>query len=91
MITRKIVAEEFKVFMSGTEIIRELGKYSRKTIESEKFSANNRLTISQLGVLAEHSFIPIRSANKPLNSYKPYNYTQPALYLCSTSLISMLN
>ena len=57
MIIRKIVAEEFKGGMSGAEIIRELGKYSRKTMEDVYFSANNLLIISQLGILAEHSFI----------------------------------
>ena len=57
MIISKIVAEEFKGGMSGTEIIRELGKYSRKTMKGVICSANNLLTISQLGILAEHSFI----------------------------------
>ena len=56
MITRRIEAEEFRGGMNGAEIICELGKYSRKTMESKNYSANNLLIISQLGVLAEHSF-----------------------------------
>ena len=59
MIIRKIVAEEFKGGMSGAEIIRELGKYSRNTMDGVKCSANNLLIISQLGDLAELSFIYI--------------------------------
>ena len=55
MITRRIRAEEFNGVMSRTEIIRELGKFSRKTMEGVNCSANNLLIISQLGVLAEHS------------------------------------
>lgn len=43
--------------MSGAEIIRELGKYSWKMKEGVNCSANILLAISQLGVLAEHSFI----------------------------------
>lgn len=57
MITRRIKAEEFNGVMSTAEIIRELGKYSRKTMEGVNCSANNVLIISQLVVLAEHSFI----------------------------------
>ena len=45
--------------MSGAEIIRELSKYSRKTMNDVSCSANNLLIIRQLGVLAEHSFIHI--------------------------------
>ena len=56
MITRSIVAEEFNGVMTGAEIMRELGKYSRKTMEGENCSANKLLIIRQLGVLAEHSF-----------------------------------
>ena len=59
MIIRRIQAEEFKGGMSGEEIIRELGKYSRKTMDGVNSSANNLLIISQLGVLAEHSIIYI--------------------------------
>ena len=59
MITRRIRAEEFNVVMSGAEIIRELSKYSRKTMNDVSCSANNLLIIRQLGVLAEHSFIHI--------------------------------
>ena len=55
MITRRIRAEEFNGVMTGAEIMRELGKYSRKTMECVNCSANNLLIISQLGVLAEHS------------------------------------
>lgn len=62
--------------MSGAEIIRELGKYSRNTMEGVNFSAINLLIISQLGILAEQSFIYFRSDNKPSISYKPYNATQ---------------
>jgi uncharacterized membrane protein len=47
------------VVMRGVEIIRELGKYSRKTMNDVSCSANNLLIIRQLGVLAEHSFIHI--------------------------------
>jgi len=43
--------------MSEAEIIRESGKYSRKTMEGVNCSANNLLIINQLGILAEHSFI----------------------------------
>ena len=50
------MAEEFNGVMSRTEIIRELGKFSRKTMEGVNCSANNLLIISQLSVLAEHSF-----------------------------------
>ena len=57
MITRRIRAEEFNGVMTGAEIMRELGKYSRKTMEGKNCSANNLLIISQLVVLAEHSFI----------------------------------
>ena len=57
MITRRIRAEEFNGMMSDTEIISELGKYSRKIMIGVNCSANNLLIISQLGVLAEHSFI----------------------------------
>ena len=57
MIIREIVAEEFKEGMSGAEIILELGMYSRKKMKGVNCSANNLLTISQLGILAEHSFI----------------------------------
>ena len=46
MITIRIGAEEFNWVMSGAEIIPELGKYSRKTMEGENCSANNMLTIS---------------------------------------------
>ena len=56
MITRRIKAEEFNGVMSTAEIIRELGKYSRKMMNGVNCSANNLLIISQLGVLAEHSF-----------------------------------
>lgn len=59
MITRRIRAEEFNVVMSGAEIIRELSKYSKKTMNDVSCSANNLLIIRQLGVLAEHSFIHI--------------------------------
>ncbi len=55
MITRRIRAEEFNGVMSESEIIRELGKYSRKTMEGVNCSANNLLIISQLVVLAGHS------------------------------------
>ena len=57
MITRRIRAEEFNGVMSESEIIRELGKFSRKTMDGVNCSANNLLIISQLVVLAEHSFI----------------------------------
>ena len=53
------MAEEFNGVMSGAKIIRELGKYSRKTMNGVNCSANNLLIIRQLGVLAEHSFIHI--------------------------------
>ncbi len=56
MITRRIRAEEFYRITSRTKIIRELGKYSRKIMIGVNCSANNLLIISQLGVLAEHSF-----------------------------------
>ena len=59
MITRKIRAEEINRVMSGAEIIRELSKYSKKTMNGMNCSANNLLIIRQLGVLAEHSFIHI--------------------------------
>lgn len=59
MITKRIRAEEFNGMMSETEIISELGKYSRKTMNGVNCSANNLLIIRQLGVLAEHSFIHI--------------------------------
>ena len=52
MITRRMGAEEFNGVMSRTEIIRELGKFSRKTMEGVNCSTNNLLIISQLGVLA---------------------------------------
>lgn len=45
--------------MSGTEIVRELGKYPRKTMDGVNCSANNLLTISQLDVLAEQFYIHI--------------------------------
>ncbi len=56
MITRRMGAEEFNGVMSRTEIIRELGKFSRKTMEGVNCSTNNLLIISQLGVLAEHFY-----------------------------------
>ena len=59
MITRRIRAEEINRVMSGAEIIRELSKYSKKTMNGMNCSANNLLIIRQLGVLAEHSFIHI--------------------------------
>ena len=59
MITRRIMAEEFNGVMSRAEIIRELGKYSRKMMNGVNCSANNLLIIRQLGALAEHSFIHI--------------------------------
>ena len=43
--------------MSDTEIISELGKYSRKMMNGVNCSANNLLNIRQLGVLAKLSFI----------------------------------
>jgi hypothetical protein len=57
MITKRIRAEEFNGMMSETEIISELDKYSRKTMNGVNCSANNLLIIRQLGVLAELSFI----------------------------------
>ena len=84
MIIRRIEAEEFKGGMSGEEIIRELGKYSRKTMDGVNCSANNLLIISQLGVLAEHSFITsftlflirVYPFNLCSKSYKPSNALQ---------------
>ena len=66
--------------MSRAEIIRELGKYSRKMMNGVNCSANNLLIIRQLGVLAEHSFIHIlHSVYLPAKSYKPYNALQLGL------------
>jgi hypothetical protein len=84
MITRRIMAEEFNGVMSRAEIIRELGKYSRKMMNGVNCSANNLLIISQLGVLAEHSFITsftlflirVYPFNLCSKSYKPYNALQ---------------
>ena len=84
MITRKIKAEEFRWSMSCAEIIRELGKYSRKTMDGLNSSANNLLIISQLGVLAEQSFITsftlflirVYPFNLCSKSYKPSNASQ---------------
>ena len=80
MIIRKIEAEEFKGGMSGADNIRELGKYSRKTMEGMKSSANILLIISRLGVLAEHSFYYI------LHTFTTFIYLRKL-----TSLITPFN
>jgi hypothetical protein len=72
------MAEEFNKTMSGSEIIRELGKYSRKTVNGVNCSANNLLIIKQLGALAEHSFIHI------LHTFTTFVY-----FRIPTSLVTM--
>ena len=70
MITKRIRAEEYNGVMSESEIIRELGKFSRKTMEGVNCSANNLLIISQLGVLAEHSFNTSFTPSQRLLTFK---------------------
>ena len=49
MITRRIRAEDINRVMSGAEIIRELGKHSRKTMEGVTTNSFGR-SMTRLGV-----------------------------------------